>query len=94
MPQVNGLSTKVAEGRWAVDESFVTGEPLPVEKAAGDAVIGGSINGAGTLLVRVTAVGEQSFPNKSSAASRTRGRSSPASCTSSTACSPSMPPAC
>ncbi len=61
MPQVNGLSTKVVEGRSAVDESFVTGEPLPVEKAAGDAVIGGSINGAGTLLVRATAVGEQSF---------------------------------
>src|SRR5581483_8793703 len=52
---------EVVEGRSAVDESFVTGEPLPVEKAAGDAVIGGSINGAGTLLVRATAVGEQSF---------------------------------
>jgi heavy metal translocating P-type ATPase len=52
---------EVVEGRSAVDESFVTGEPLPVEKAAGDAVIGGSINRSGTLLVRVTAVGEQSF---------------------------------
>ncbi len=52
---------EVVEGRSAVDESFVTGEPLPVEKAAGDTVIGGSINGASTLLVRATAVGEQSF---------------------------------
>lgn len=52
---------EVVEGRSAVDQALVTGEPLPVEKAAGDTVIGGSINGSGTLLVRVTAVGEQSF---------------------------------
>ncbi|MEX2198058.1 MAG: cation-translocating P-type ATPase [Burkholderiales bacterium] len=51
----------VIEGRSAVDQSLVTGEPLPVERAAGDAVIGGSMNGFGTLLVQVTAVGEASF---------------------------------
>src|SRR3990172_1680126 len=51
----------VFEGRSAVDQSLVTGEPLPVERAAGDAVIGGSLNGLGTLLVRVSAVGEASF---------------------------------
>jgi len=51
----------VAEGRSAVDQSLVTGEPLPVERAAGEAVIGGSLNGLGTLLVRVAAVGEASF---------------------------------
>ena len=51
----------VVEGRSAVDQSLVTGEPLPVERAAGDAVIGGSLNGLGTLLVRVAAVGEASF---------------------------------
>ena len=51
----------VTEGHSAVDQSLVTGEPLPVERAAGDAVIGGSMNGLGTLLVRVTAVGEASF---------------------------------
>jgi len=51
----------VVEGRSAVDQSLVTGEPLPVERAAGDAVIGGSLNGLGTLLVRVSAVGEASF---------------------------------
>ncbi len=51
----------VAEGHSAVDRSLVTGEPLPVERAAGDTVIGGSMNGLGTLLVSVTAIGEQSF---------------------------------
>ncbi|MDE2088748.1 MAG: cation-translocating P-type ATPase, partial [Gammaproteobacteria bacterium] len=51
----------VVEGRSAVDESFVSGEPVPVEKKRGDAVIGGAINGSGTLLVRVTAVGTESF---------------------------------
>ncbi len=51
----------VIEGRSAVDQSLVTGEPLPVERVKGDAVIGGSMNGLGTLLVRVTAIGEASF---------------------------------
>ena len=52
---------RVVAGRSAVDESFVTGEPMPVEKTEGDGVIGGSINALGTLLVRVTAVGAESF---------------------------------
>lgn len=52
---------EVVEGRSAIDLSLVTGEPLPVERGPGDAVIGGSINGTGTLLVRVTAVGEETF---------------------------------
>jgi len=52
---------EVMEGRSAVDQSLVTGEPMPVERQAGDAVIGGTINGTGTLLVRVTAVGSESF---------------------------------
>ncbi len=51
----------VIEGRSAVDQALVTGEPLPVEREAGDAVIGGSMNGLGTLLVRVSAVGAESF---------------------------------
>ena len=51
----------VTEGRSTVDQSLVTGEPLPVDRAAGDSVIGGSMNGLGTLLVRVTAIGEESF---------------------------------
>lgn len=52
---------EVIEGHSAVNEALMTGEPLPVEKRAGDSVIGGSINGTGTLLVEVTAVGEESF---------------------------------
>ncbi|MDA8256857.1 MAG: cation-translocating P-type ATPase [Betaproteobacteria bacterium] len=52
---------KVVEGQSALNEALMTGEPLPVEKKSGDSVIGGSINGTGTLLVEVTAVGEESF---------------------------------
>src|SRR6266446_2776562 len=51
----------VVSGHSGVDQSLVTGEAVPVEKSAGDAVIGGSINGTGTLLVKITAVGEGSF---------------------------------
>lgn len=51
----------VTSGHSGVDQSFVTGEPVPVEKRENDSVIGGSINGTGTLLVRVTAMGEESF---------------------------------
>ncbi len=52
---------RVAEGASAVDESLVTGEPIPVEKGIGEQVIGGSINQTGSLLVEVTQVGEESF---------------------------------
>ena len=52
---------EVVEGRSAVDEALVTGEPIPSEKAEGDGVIGGSVNQTGSLLVRVTRVGEESF---------------------------------
>ncbi len=52
---------QVVNGHSAVDESFVTGEPIPVEKSDEDSVIGGSINGTGTLLVGVTVVGEGTF---------------------------------
>ncbi len=51
----------VVSGHSGVDQSLVTGEAVPVEKCEGDAVIGGSINGTGTLLVNITAVGEGSF---------------------------------
>ncbi len=51
----------VIEGHSAVSEALITGEPLPVGKRAGDSVAGGSINGTGSLLVRVTAIGEDSF---------------------------------
>jgi Cu+-exporting ATPase len=47
----------VIDGGSAIDESMVTGEPIPAEKAAGDRVTGGTINGAGTLLFRTERVG-------------------------------------
>ena len=50
----------VVEGASAVDESMVTGEPIPKDKLAGDEVIGGSINQAGSLVVRATRVGKDS----------------------------------
>lgn len=49
------------EGASAVDESLVTGEPLPKDKLPGDPVIGGSLNQTGSLQVRVTAVGKDTF---------------------------------
>jgi len=51
----------VVSGFSTVDLALVTGEPVPVERSAGDEVIGGSINGAGTLLVKVSKVGTESF---------------------------------
>lgn len=52
---------EVVEGASSVDESLVSGESIPEEKQPGNAVIGGSINQYGTLLVRVTKVGAESF---------------------------------
>jgi Cu+-exporting ATPase len=47
----------VTEGASAVDESVVTGESLPVDKSVGDRLIGATMNGTGSLLMRATAVG-------------------------------------
>ena len=47
----------VIEGRSAVDESMVTGESMPVEKQPGASVIGGTINGTGSLVMRAEKVG-------------------------------------
>jgi Cu2+-exporting ATPase len=47
----------VTEGTSAIDESMVTGESLPVAKKSGDEVIGGTVNGSGSLRVRATKVG-------------------------------------
>ena len=48
---------RVVDGASAVDESMLTGEPIPAEKSAGAEVIGGTINGHGTFLFRATRVG-------------------------------------
>ena len=48
---------EVIEGASAVDESMVTGEPIPVEKRAGDRVVGATVNGTGTLVMRAERVG-------------------------------------
>ena len=42
----------VVKGWSAVDESMVTGEPMPVEKAPGERVIGGTINGTGSIVMQ------------------------------------------
>jgi Cu+-exporting ATPase len=48
----------VIEGRSTVDESMLTGEPLPVEREPGSRVIGGTVNGTGSFVVRAERVGE------------------------------------
>jgi P-type Cu+ transporter len=53
------LDGVLVEGQTQVDESMLTGEPLPVAKALGAALTGGSINGEGRVLMRVTAVGHE-----------------------------------
>ncbi len=52
---------RVVEGRSAVDESMLTGEPLPVEKVAGATVVGATLNGSGTLLITAERVGAQTL---------------------------------
>ncbi|MEZ5184368.1 MAG: copper-translocating P-type ATPase [Candidatus Nanopelagicales bacterium] len=47
----------VESGQSSIDESMLTGEPIPVEKAPGDAVIGGTVNSSGALVVRASQVG-------------------------------------
>ena len=48
---------RVTDGESSVDESMLTGEPIPVTKASGLEVIGGTLNGSGTFLFRATRVG-------------------------------------
>jgi len=49
----------VIEGRSAVDESMLTGEPIPVDKSPGDPVVGGTLNREGLLKLRATRVGTE-----------------------------------
>jgi Cu+-exporting ATPase len=47
----------VLDGATSVDESMVTGEPIPVEKTAGEPVTGGTVNGTGTIVIQAKRVG-------------------------------------
>jgi Cu+-exporting ATPase len=51
----------VLEGESAVDEAMVTGEPLPLDKQAGDRLIGGTFNANGTLVMRAERVGSETL---------------------------------
>ena len=51
----------VTEGASYVDESMVTGEPMPVEKVAGTPVIGGTVNGNGSLIIKAEKVGRDTL---------------------------------
>jgi len=52
---------QVTEGRSAVDESMITGEPIPVEKDRGDTVTGATVNGTGSLVMKATKVGSDTL---------------------------------
>ncbi|RUX93960.1 copper-translocating P-type ATPase, partial [Mesorhizobium sp. M7D.F.Ca.US.004.01.2.1] len=49
----------VLEGRSSIDESMITGEPLPVEKTEGDALTGGTLNRQGSLIMRAERIGAE-----------------------------------
>jgi Cu+-exporting ATPase len=51
----------VLEGGSHIDESMVTGEPVPVAKSSGDAVIGGTVNGPGSFVMRAEKVGAETL---------------------------------
>lgn len=51
----------VVEGSSSVDESMITGEPIPVEKHAGDRIVGATVNGTGTLVMRAEKVGSETL---------------------------------
>lgn len=51
----------IVEGRSTVDESMISGEPMPVEKQSGDKVISATINGTGSLLIRAEKVGSETL---------------------------------
>jgi Cu+-exporting ATPase len=51
----------VVEGHSSVEESMISGEPLPVEKAVGDKVTGGTVNGAGSFVMRAERIGSDTL---------------------------------
>lgn len=55
------IDGEVVEGRSIVDESMITGEPIPVEKSPGDAVTGATVNGTGSFVMRALMVGSDTL---------------------------------
>ncbi len=55
---------EIVDGTTSIDESAMTGEPVPVEKQNGDKVTGGTLNGAGGFVMRAEGVGEQMLLNR------------------------------
>src|SRR5678815_2431990 len=51
----------VVEGSSSVDESMITGEPIPIEKNAGDRVVGATVNGTGSFVMRAERVGSETL---------------------------------
>ncbi len=51
----------VAEGQSSVDESMISGEPMPVEKSVGDRLVGATVNGTGSLIMRAERVGAETL---------------------------------
>lgn len=52
---------EIVEGHSSVEESMITGEPLPVEKAVGDKVTGGTVNGTGSFIMKTERVGRDTL---------------------------------
>lgn len=51
----------ILEGRSSVDESMISGEPIPVEKSSGDRVIGATVNGTGSFMMKAEKVGSETL---------------------------------
>ena len=57
----------IEEGSSIINESMITGEPMPVEKEPGDRVVGGTVNGSGSFTFKATSVGAKPYLCRSSA---------------------------
>lgn len=55
---------KIIEGNSNIDESMITGEPIPLEKKSGDKVTSGTINGNGTFLMKTEKIGDETLLSK------------------------------
>src|SRR5207247_5685180 len=51
----------IVEGQSNIDESMITGEPMPVNKGAGDKVVGATVNQTGSILMRAERIGSETL---------------------------------